>query len=208
MSVRSVARLADLRMAALGLLLAVLVAGPGTANGFNILYENGTPVKWGADASWRIFSSFAGFGPEASQRAREAISDWNGVSGWFDFDPETSSSSNGFMAGSLGAGTLAVEHWAKNGTTYTYWDVTVNTDIANWWAGAGDPPQDRYDMKTVLRHELGHAAGLCHSQGSSALLMWFQIGQGERKSVDWDAQNGFRFLYDNGGTEPESQNCP
>jgi hypothetical protein len=37
-------------------------------------------------------------------------------------------------------------------------DIVVRTGL-NWWIGPGPPPLDRYDLESVLIHELGHFAG-------------------------------------------------
>lgn len=41
----------------------------------------------------------------------------------------------------------------------------------NWWTGGTPIPSGYYDLKTVLRHELGHGLGLCHS-GTPGTLMY------------------------------------
>jgi hypothetical protein len=75
----------------------------------------------------------------------------------------------------------------------------IEFDMAlDWWTSWSDAavtPFNRYDLRSVVLHELGHAAGIGHSQLPSA-VMWFDLGRGEQTRVlTQDDRNALMALY-------------
>lgn len=70
--------------------------------------------------------------------------------------------------------------------------VTPNNDEASWAISAADLNSTRYHLRSVLRHEYGHALGLKHLERLGA-LMYVGIGAGvDRNMLACER----RFLYD------------
>ncbi len=65
-------------------------------------------------------------------------------------------------------------------------------------------PSNYYDLRSIIRHELGHAIGLCHSVATSN-LMHVSLLQGNIYNVDNDARDGVSYLYNSAytGNPPE-----
>ena len=47
-------------------------------------------------------------------------------------------------------------------SVYNESDVQLRESGVQWFAGPGEPPNNKIDLESVLIHELGHAAGLAH----------------------------------------------
>jgi hypothetical protein len=66
-------------------------------------------------------------------------------------------------------------------------DLMLRRDV-RWWSGEAHPPLDRYDLESVLVHELGHFAGNSrHARRCSGSPLSRSIGDGEwwRTPRDW-----------------------
>lgn len=143
-------------------------------------------------------ASFTGRGLDWVARANEAAQHWT-TNTYFDFF-SNAGSSNRVQTGSLACDTLAITNSAEDalGIYRTSFAITVNVSpICNftWYAGTDTPPFGQYDLRTVLRHEFGHAAGLRHVTGSEAQLMHPVIRPQTIKQIAVDDQNGMNFLY-------------
>lgn len=88
---------------------------------------------------------------------------------------------------------LAGTRRSTAGSYITQFDLIVN-DYSGfaWYDGTQAPtlPSNYFDLKSVLRHELGHALGLCHSSPSSYLMNGCLV-KGQQKSIDTDALAGY-----------------
>jgi hypothetical protein len=74
--------------------------------------------------------------------------------------------------------------------------IRFNTRSCPWeiWDGTGTQGA-KVGFSTILRHELGHALGLCHVNDPNGLMYW-SIDPGVFKPVDIDSSNGAQYLYD------------
>jgi len=166
--------------------------------------------KWPAESTtYKIDSTYTNSGTGWNSRLSSAISGW-ALTG-FSYT-QNSSSVNVIKAGShpqCGAGCAAyTSNWITGGTT-TKFEIVVNTvsGIA-FYDGTQGPsiPSNYYDLGTIMRHELGHALGLCHSAAPNSRLMSTILAVATIKSVDTDATNGENNKY-NGQTNTSDGAC-
>lgn len=157
--------------------------------------------KWtNANASYTLDGSYTSQGSGWANSANTAAVDWNGVtSSPFVFGVNANSSNHvqalniANQCGNCLAWTLK---W-NNGNDFTQFTIQVN--IGSGYAfydgtQAGQLPTNYYDLASVMRHEFGHALGLCHSN-AAGLLMFTNLAQGQVYPVDNDAANGDAFIY-------------
>ena len=85
---------------------------------------------------------------------------------------------------------LAQASWIASGGDIIGFDVQMNR-CYGWANGAS---YGRYDIGTVVGHEVGHGIGLGHP-GASSELMYFQIIQGGTKGLGPGDRSGAAFLY-------------
>ena len=90
-----------------------------------------------------------------------------------------------------------------NGTKLVEFDMQLNSN-ANW-NSLPQPQGGTFDLPTTILHELGHAAGLGHSDDSSA-VMYYQLKSGASKRVlTDDDRDGIQAAYGAGsGSTPTS----
>ncbi len=150
---------------------------------------------------------------------QEAISTWNAVT------PSTFSFVwSGAGSGIVGACGQSISLDGQNtvqfeplpgvtlGQTCTVWnptqganaplmefDMRLDADAATW--SASDQPQPgRYDIRSTILHELGHAAGLGHSAQSTA-VMYPSLASGiAKRTLTADDISGLQAAYPGGGT--------
>lgn len=140
--------------------------------------------------------------------ASEAISDWNinQISG-----PQFTFNSCGSQPcpnpttardyGGVNPLTQTSVYFDGNGHINRY-DQTVNKcSCISWYNGFSTIPSNQLDFKTNMRHEFGHALGLCHST-QPGYLMYFSLNYGEYRFIDTDAQNGAAWLYNPNFSSP------
>jgi len=90
-----------------------------------------------------------------------------------------------------GAGWLAQSSWIANGDgSITGFDVRVSRNF-NWSTSASS---GKFDIATVIGHEVGHGLGFGHAPASSE-LMYLQIRSGTTKGLGSGDKSGARFLY-------------
>lgn len=79
--------------------------------------------------------------------------------------------------------------------TYTYLaDITINKDRDDIGDGYNDPT--KYDLPSIMRHELGHALGLGHTWLNTDYLMTPTLRRGHIFFIDQDAEDGARYVYE------------
>jgi hypothetical protein len=84
-----------------------------------------------------------------------------------------------------------------------YFVVYINTYGGfAFYDGTQSPtlPSNYYDLRTLMRHEIGHGIGLCHTNYGTGYLMSTQIAQGVAIGTDADATDGENHIYN--GTSP------
>jgi hypothetical protein len=179
-------------------ILLATVLFSGSVNAFIIekrSWENAT-------TTYRKDPSFTNTSPTWSGIADTVVSNW--ASSGFNFVLNTGSS-NFLSAGSTptnnNAYAITYQYTANSGLYgFDYFEIRVNTANTNnlWWDGSqpGPIPFNYLDLATILRHEFGHALGLCHSSPAmGTVLMMSSPPKGAFIGVDTDAQNGSRYLY-------------
>ncbi len=84
-----------------------------------------------------------------------------------------------------------------NNSRLVEFDMQLDTD-ANWTSAT--PVQGgKYDLRTTILHELGHAAGLGHS-AQSAAVMYFQVNAGQdKRTLMQDDLNAIVAAYGGNG---------
>ncbi|MDQ5866385.1 MAG: matrixin family metalloprotease [Chloroflexota bacterium] len=156
-------------------------------------------VSWSpANAHYVRDASFNNYGTGWINSMNTAVQDWNSFYQAPFYFWHASTSGNHIQTGNLGCGTphnLGQTNLAWNTSTNNFTSFTIIMNTA-----CGDPyydgtqgssiPSNYYDLKSILRHELGHALGLCHSSGSSSLLMYASRQKGIIYPLDSDAING------------------
>lgn len=155
--------------------------------------------------TYSIDSSFSSLGSNYVTVLTDAISDWNSSATPIIFTL-SSSSSNTIKAADLGVGPLAqVPPHHPLGTNFRFspFTLTINTRyLSQFYVGprASTVSASQYDLRSVIRHELGHTFGLCHTWDNSAALMWPNTNLGEVHNIDQDALNGANYVYNPGST--------
>ncbi len=94
---------------------------------------------------------------------------------------------------SSSGGWLAQASWITTGSgDILEFDVRVNRSFA--WSNG--PASGKFDIATVVGHEVGHGIGFAHAPASSE-LMYFQIMSGMTKGLGPGDRSGAAFLYPN-----------
>ena len=108
-------------------------------------------------------------------------------------------------------GTLAIAYFAVHSTQGPETDIALNTRYS--WNDDCTNPDGNIDVETVLRHENGHAAGIGHSNDSTALMAPYYSGP--NCNLDHpDDNEAITYLYDNNksgsvsGTVTDSEDNP
>lgn len=170
------------------------------------------PTWTGANATYVLDSSFTGQSSGWANSADTAASDWNAVStSPFVFGSNSGSNNHVDAANISSCGCIAQTAHAWNGSNYTQFTTTVNIGSGYaFYDGTQAPtlPSNYHDLKSVMRHELGHALGLCHSS-QSYMLMYPSQSAGLEYLVDTDASNGDSYLYSSSYSGPGPDGgCP
>lgn len=87
-------------------------------------------------------------------------------------------------------------------------EFDIHMDAGTDWSVAAITPPDRFDFRSVLLHELGHALGLDHSGAGTVMQPLIDTGEMLRTLTDDDVA-GLRALYAVPGTpEPTTTATP
>lgn len=150
-----------------------------------------------------IDSSFSSLGSNYLSALNDAINDWNATNTLYTFTQD-SASANRISAADLSSSTdlgplaqTALPH--PPGTNFRFPNFTfkVNTRrLSQFYVGprTSTPPLDLYDLRSVIRHEFGHALGLCHTWYDRQALMYPNSYQGEVHNIDADALSGANYI--------------
>lgn len=188
--------------------MLMIIMGEGTVFAYTL-----SGWKWpNHKATYKITSNFGNQGPGWKQRALDAITNWNAVkSSAFSFESK-SSSNNIIDASSQSCGNtcLAETTPSYNGSTMTKFVLKINVYQGfAFYDGSQAPtvPSNYYDLRSTMRHELGHALGLDHSGTGDACLMSTQTRPGVERPLDKDAKDGLLYLYDSKYKGPGPGGC-
>jgi len=123
-----------------------------------------------------------------------AMSAWNNATSPFYFN--SGSSGHQIKCANNGSGTpLATTAYSNSGSNLTDCDITINTYYS--WSTSGEI--NKYDVQSVITHELGHWIMLNDLSGSSNTekTMYFTTGTGETKkrTLDPDDLSGINAVY-------------
>lgn len=157
--------------------------------------------------TYRLDASYSGLGAAWESRANEAAAHW-GANTVFSFVSNAGSSSyvRTLNLGCPASGNVTLANMDPGATAPGIYRasfiINVNTSCnrITWHTGTTSPPMGETDLRTVLRHEFGHAAGLHHVQGANNQLMYGTISPGQLKSILADDINGIAFLYNTSST--------
>jgi len=158
-------------------------------------------------ASWNgtfaTYSKNANLGSLYSIAVDDAANDWSNSSSPFDFVADSASANNIRFDARSELGYTTVTYTPSTRTINSFIISMDNIPPFPWWIG-GAMPMNYYDFRTAVRHELGHALGLGHTDTSNR-LMSTTLPPNTARSVDADAINGSRFMYDSSytGSPPE-----
>lgn len=93
----------------------------------------------------------------------------------------------------LPPGTLATTCAIRDNGVPVEVDITFSTSIK--WVATNETPDDSFDFRSTLLHELGHVLGLDHSSVPDA-VMQAQLSRGQqRRQLTADDIAGIQFLY-------------
>jgi len=110
-----------------------------------------------------------------------------------------SSSPNLISFESIPSGELAITQGVPLSSPYRIgFIMKFNSDFV-YYNGPNPVPPGAFDLRTVVRHEFGHALGLSHV---SSGLMKPVIAPQEVLGIDSDAIDGASYLYQNGSVSP------
>jgi len=97
-------------------------------------------------------------------------------------------------------GKLATTHWWSDGN---YFDSAwIEVDSTKPWCLDGSPGPHEFDLRTVIKHELGHLGGLGDVFDDTSVVMYAHIDSGEVRHIQDDDVEGMACLYgdeSNGG---------
>lgn len=152
-----------------------------------------TTVNYAFDASFSGRTNWV-------NRANEAAANWTD-STIFNFIFNTNST-NRLRAVVMSCDFLAVMYPTEDAQGIYRSGFRIDVNVApgcpmaiNWYSGTGTPGGGQFDLRTVLRHEMGHAAGLNHVGGNTNQLMYFQVAAQATKTIGADEINGIDYLY-------------
>jgi hypothetical protein len=76
-------------------------------------------------------------------------------------------------------------------------DVLVNANFSYSWLSGDGEPTDRYDLLSVMTHELGHVLGLGDAPDSPGATMWPTVNPGDtyQRDIDADDEEGVEQAY-------------
>ena len=183
----------------LALLSNIVLLSSNDAYGYTVFRSvwTGTNTTYSKNSN---LSSYAFYGAAVDA----AANNWNASSSPFEFALNSASSNNVKME-TIAANRYAETSFLKSGNNWTQFTIKINTNPPNpFYVGSGTPPSNQMDLLSVLQHEFGHALGLGHTIANNK-LMSFNLQLGQTYSVDSDAIDGSRYLYDSAynGFPPE-----
>lgn len=180
----------------IGFILAFMWLGSASSQAYTI-YSRAWPA---ANTTYRRVASYDNQGADWIAAANAADAEW---AGFFQFNLDNNSPN---LMGTIqlggGVSPLGVTTFFPAVGPYQIgFTLNINRDQP-FYTGAGATPFNRYNLRTVLRHEFGHALGLYHSAGANTLMNGVLPISAQPRFVDQDATNGANFLYNPGAGAP------
>ena len=130
------------------------------------------------------------------------MDEWNQAGANFDF-VEDEDAGNGVHCYDMGTWSdrlgLAFVYPGQANTTLYEVQIVVNSywtwDPAHPKRSARDASGDVYNLETLMKHELGHALWLGHSQDSQSIMYLPIAPNGSARNLSDDDEDGIKFLY-------------
>ncbi|MEZ4712025.1 MAG: matrixin family metalloprotease, partial [Caldilineaceae bacterium] len=152
--------------------------------------------------TYRFDTSFSNKGTDWTNAFASAAADWSSSTVSI---VSNSSSSNVIKVAEIPSdpnepvGANTTSNYSISGSYLTNFVITVDPTPGTftWYTGTGTPPigSTQLDLKTFLRHELGHALGLEHN-ASSGTLMYETLATQTILTPSAADRNGIKYLYD------------
>lgn len=150
-----------------------------------------------------------------------AIQTWNAIGNWnstgtfyFNYNASTGNYIDYapyYPCGNEGSYAVARRYPDWTGFYLGAFNITINSGCGiPFYDGTQGPyvPFNYLDLNTVLKHELGHGLGLCHSGYPwYQATMASQIPFGVALIIQQDDLNGANFMYHGGSTPPDAYYC-
>lgn len=172
----------------IGLLCLVLASD---ANAFTV------GAKWATKKANYVFDqAYNQYGPGWNARGLATINQWNSIGNSpFRFDPAGEGDNHITVDPQGVCSKLAITYITATPTTMTKFTTKVHIGCGYGFYDGTQPyfPSNYYDLETLMRHELGHGLGLCHT--NIGILMQAAQPPGLARAIDIDAMRGNRFLY-------------
>ena len=164
-------------------------------------------AKWTTKKAKYVFDqAYNQFCPGCNARGQAAINQWNSIGKTpFRFDPAGEGDNHITVDPQGVCSKLAITFIVATPTTMSKFTTKLHIGCGYGFYDGTQPyfPSNYYDLETLMRHEFGHALGLCHT--NVGILMQASQPAGLTRVIDVDAKRGNRYLYKVPYTGPDPE---